>query len=211
MEEVASIDLKKEHQEKISKAIAFNSQKKISALNIVKKIIDSDAEGLFLITNSIHGALICQHLRRNKSKIKIINSSWGFTDPEFIRHGGKAVEGVISLGVFNGESKRKSFINFKKKYENRFKERLSEPAQIGYESARLLISGLLKTDDPKKLKQTILKQKSFTGVNGKIIIDQYGEPIRTMYILQIKNKKIKLIGKIEPSNHLFKHFKSNNN
>jgi len=36
-------------------------------------------------------------------------------------------------------------------------------------------------------------------VVSDIIIDKFGDPFRTLYIQEIRNGKIRIIGKIEPS------------
>ena len=56
----------------ISGDIFFDSREYFSAPDIVKQIKESDAEGIFIIADAIHAALICQHLRLTNLKLKII-------------------------------------------------------------------------------------------------------------------------------------------
>lgn len=79
-----------------------------------------------------------------------------------------------------------------------FNEEISITAQIAFEAMQVLFSGLSKTDDPGKLKEAILKQRVFKGLNGDIIIDKYGDPVRPLYILEIQDSKIKNMGKFQP-------------
>jgi branched-chain amino acid transport system substrate-binding protein len=182
----------------VSVRIPFDSRKQFSMPDIAKKIMSSDVEGLFIITNAFHGALICQHVRKSGSRIKIVASGWSFPDPDFIMHGGAAVEGVVSVSIFDKESISKTFIDFKKRYESRFGEKIGEGSLLGYEAAQVLFSALSKTNDPGKLKETILNQREFKGIDNKIIIDEYGDALRAMYISEIKNGAIHIAGKIEP-------------
>jgi len=183
----------------ISVTVAFNSRNRLSFPDIAKEIMDSDPQGVFITANSIHGALICQHLRKINSQIAIIACRWGFGSPDFIRNGGRAVEGVFGLSEFNSDSSRESFQSFKNKFESRFGEKLNSPPQMAYEVALVLFSALSDTDDPKKLKAAILKQRTFKGLDGEIIIEEYGDPLRPLYIQKIQNGEIQTIGKIEPS------------
>ena len=80
-------------------------------------------------------------------------------------------------------------MKFKKDFFNRFGSEISAPAQLAYEAMQILFGTLLKTRDPTKIKDTIINQKEFDGLNGKIIIDEYGDPFRKFYILQIQNAK----------------------
>ena len=86
------------------------------------------------------------------------------------------------ISEFNRESSGESFQKFKKEYESRFREKVNKESQMAYETAYVLFSALSETDDPKKLKAAILKQRIFKGVDGEIIIDQYGDPHRSLYI-----------------------------
>lgn len=183
----------------ISVAIPFDPREKFSATDIAGDIVKSEAEGLFLATNSIRGALICQHLRKSGSAIKIIDAGWGFPDPDFIENGGPAVDGVVSVFDFDGESSHGNFVKFSHEFELRFANKVSLGSQLGYETARVLLYALSKTTDPGKLKETILKKKVFEGVDGPIIIDEYGDPLRTQYIQEIRNGKIQTLEKIQPS------------
>ncbi len=183
---------------RLSIVIPFDSREKFSAPDIAQKITSAESDGVFLISNAIHAAMTVQHLRRTGSKAKIIVSQWGFPDPAFIQNGGNAVEGAVSLAEFNAESTNKRFLKLKGEYERRFGTPIGSASQRGYEVAQVLLSALSETDDPGKLKVTILRRKVFESVDGNpIILDEYGDPVRTLYILEIKNRKIRTIGKIE--------------
>ncbi len=90
-------------------------------------------------------------------------------------------------------------MSFKREYENRFGEKFGKGAQLGGEAARVLLHALSKTDDPGKLKETILRQKVFEGLDGRIVMDEYGDPVRTFYTLEIRGGKIRTVGKVEPA------------
>ncbi len=182
----------------ISATIVFDSRETYSTPDIARGIMLSGAEGLLIITNAFHGALICQHLRKNGSPIKMLASGWCFPDPDFIRIGGAAVEGVVSVSVFDKESSSERFVSFKREYENRFGEEFGMGAQLGCEAARVLIRALSKTDDPKKMKEAILKQKVFQGLDGRIVFDQYGDPDRELYVSEIRKGKIQTMGRTNP-------------
>lgn len=181
----------------ITASIAFNSLEQYSSPDIAQKIIDSRAEGVFLITNAINGALFSQHLRKIDSEIKITASAWTFPEPDFVRNGGKAVEGVTCLVELNPDASNSRFQEFKTQYKQRFDEDIGINAYIAFEAAQILIDALQKTNDPAKLKAVILNQKTYQGLTDSIIIDEYGDPSRPLYILEIQDSRIKTVGKME--------------
>lgn len=180
--------------------IPFDPRKNFSAPDIAQKIMGAETKGVFLICNAIHAAMTAQHLRSTGSEVKIIVSQWGFPDPAFIQNGGHAVEGAVSLAEFNAESTSKRFLKLKDEYERRFGTYIGSASQRGYEAAQVLFSALSKTDDPGKLKAAILQRKVFKSIDGNpIILDEYGDSVRTLFILEIRGGKIRTTGKIEPS------------
>lgn len=175
----------------IVQAIAFNSKESFSLASIADEIAGTNADGLLLVTSAIHGAMLTQHVRNNGSNVKIFDSGWGISDPEFIMHGGRAIEGVASVHQFNDDSTNENFIKFKKAYKDRFGDIFGNTAQRGYEAASLILYALSQTNDPRKLKEVILKRGVFDGVDGKIRINKYGDAIRSIYLLEVQEHKVR--------------------
>ena len=178
--------------------ISFNPKQKFSAVDIAKAVVASKADGVFLVTTTLHGALVAQHIRKQKSNVQIFASEWTFADLDFVRNGGKAVEGVYSYGTFNAQSTNKKFVNFKKKIEDRFGDEVSLAYQLTYDTCQILFQALRKTLEPGKIKETIIKQRVFEGIDGRIIIDKYGDPLRNQYLMEVRNGKIETIETFEP-------------
>ena len=161
------------------------------------QIVKSNSEAVYIISESNVTALICQHLKIKKSQKKIIVHEWAFSDPDFIKNGGKAVEKIICIGTFYANSKNEKLLTFKENYFKRFGEKITGGARLSYEATQILFYALSKTTNPKKLKNTILKQKTFEGLDGEIILDNFGDPVRKLYIMEIQNGNYNNIGEIE--------------
>lgn len=181
----------------ISAAIPFNSLEQYSAPDMASKLITSGADGILLITNAINGALLCQHLRKIKPEIEIIASPWTLPESDFIRNGGRAVEGVTCLVELDLESSSKKFQDFKELYQRRFAEPVSINGYAAYEAAQILFQALAKTEKAGALKEAILAQGRFAGLNDDIVFDKFGDPNRPLYILEIQDSEIRTVGKME--------------
>ena len=182
---------------KISANIPFNSKNDFSARDISKKIISSGADGVYIISDAIHSALICQHLRIRNSKIKIMVHSWAFGDPFFIREGGNTVEKVLGIKYFLSDNNNKEFSTFQKEYFNRFNREATGSAQVAHSLMQIIFYALSKTDNPKKIKETILQKRVFNVISGKIIIDKYGDPLHDIFLTEIQNGTPVIIDSIE--------------
>ena len=175
------------HGGEISTTIPFNSREKFSAPTIVKKIIKSNVDAVYIVANGINTALICQHLKINNSPINIIAHGWAIGDPAFISEGGQSIEGVIGTNHIDINLANKKYLSFEQKFHERFGEEIIGPAFAAYEAINILIEALSKTTNPKKIKETILKIKTFEGIDSKIVFDKYGDPIRSLIVMKIKN------------------------
>jgi len=183
----------------VVKTVPFYSKRNFYAPGIAEELVNSGAEGIFIITDALHGALICQHVRKRSASIPIIASAWASVVPEFILYGGGAVEGVLSVVECNDGSMNPTYLAFKKAYRDRFGQEPRLHAQNAYDVTTILLKALEKTTDPNKLKEVLLKQGEFQGVDGMIRIDRNGEPIRPVYLMQIQNGRMQVIETLSPT------------
>lgn len=183
----------------VVKVQSYTSHKDFSAPLITKELAASGAEGVFIISNSIEAALLCQHIRAQNLDLKIISSEWSFPDPNFILYGGKTVEGVASISDFDIESTAPAFLAYKERYESLFGRKIGQGDKVIYEATGFLVKALRKKKSKQSLKQLLLEDKELLGIDGQPVrFDAYGDPIRTVYISEIKDGRIHTVEKIVP-------------
>ena len=167
----------------------FRAGPDVSFKNIAKKILQRKPDGLLIVAGALDTAMICQHVRMAGSKVPVLVSGWAQT-PDLLRHGGPAVEGIIATQYVDHDSLVKPFVEFRKRYRTRFGD--VEPTfavVMGYEAVMVVKDALSKNPDPTKLKETILKQKTFNGLQGAFEIDSYGDAKRKAYIVTVRKNR----------------------
>lgn len=164
----------------------FTSGEEVSYLDLAKKLLASDPDGLFIVAGALDTAMICQQVRKFGSELPIISSAWAFTS-DLIQHGGSAVEGLVFSESFYKENKHENYLKFKKQFNERFGREPGFAETFSYEATQVLFTALSKTDNVKQLKDTILKQQIFSGLQGDIRIDQYGDAKRKRFLITVKN------------------------
>ncbi|CAN2048713.1 branched-chain amino acid transport system substrate-binding protein [Candidatus Magnetomoraceae bacterium gMMP-13] len=174
----------------LAPATTFISGKEVSYFKMAENLLDSD--GVFILAGPIDTAMICQQLRKLDTKIPIIASGWA-KKPDLLHHGGHTVEGVIFPQIFNEESMHKDYVRFKQQFIKRFGKKPNFVAAYSYEAAQLLFVALLKNRDPARLKDSILSQQIFSGLQGDIRMDKYGDRHRSGSLVTIRNNKFILI------------------
>lgn len=192
----------RKHYEKLGgevvTVVGFNSTEDFDSSERVEKALKDGVDGVYLIAKPFNAAIFCQHIRLQDDNIKIIESEWGYASPIFTETGGPPVEGVASVGVMNFDSEQEFFVNFKKVYDARFNSPPSAYSVIGYEGMQILKVALSSTTESKRVKEVILREKSFKGVDGNIVFDTYGDPERTVFYLEIREGKVTVTERVDP-------------
>jgi branched-chain amino acid transport system substrate-binding protein len=153
---------------------------------LAESLMKPDPDAILLVAGALDAAMICQHIRMLGSAIPIFSSGWAMTD-DFIEQGGPTVDGVVFSQLIDVDSQTPSYLAFVEAFESRFGDPPDFAACHGYEAARMIIDALKKNPDPQALKETILKQKRFPGVQGEITLDPYGDPKRERFLIRVKN------------------------
>ena len=155
---------------------------------IVTSLKTKDIDLIVIIANSIDSANIIQYLKLNKIKGKILASGWAKT-MDFISNGGRAVEDVLFSTEYDENSKDEEFLKFRKSFKEIYHKEPSIIEAQGYELGKILIKNLLVSNDISTLKQRILSQKVYKGLQGDIVFDEYGDVTREYFMMKVKNAK----------------------
>ena len=162
--------------------VTFTSGKRVVFGHLVKKILLSGADGLLILTGPLDAAMICQQVRKSGSEMKIIAGGWAMTR-DFLHNGGRAANGVVFNQLFCENHNDQQYIDFKRRFRDRFGHDPSFAAVHGYEAARLLLKALKAKRPSVELKEAILNQKRFFGVQGDFSLDRFGDPQRGRFLV----------------------------
>jgi len=156
--------------------------------DILAQLQKTQSDMIVIAGNSVASASIIQYLRLHNIDTKIFVSGWAKTD-DFIIQGGKAIEGVLFSGTYNENSQDKRFLEFKTKYETKYKKSPSIFALQGYELAQIIIKNLRNSTDIQTLKKRILTIQRYNGLQGDITFDKYGDVMRDFFMMEVKNSQ----------------------
>lgn len=154
---------------------------------LVSDIKNTKPDIIVICANSVDAARVIQYLRLNKINTQIASSEWAMTQ-SFLENTGKTSEGVIFNIDYDEHSTNKRFKDFVKRYENKYKQKPSIFASKAYELSTIIIE-LLKKGDEISLKENLLLQKKFQGLQDMIVFDKYGDVIREFITFEVKNGK----------------------
>lgn len=173
--------------------IGYRSAPELQFGDIAHKALAAEPDGVLVVAAALDGAMLCQQLRKFRSDVPIMATLWSMSD-DFIQHAGAAGEGVIFTNWFDPEHQGERYVEFQRKYENRFGGVPNFAGLFAYETATVLLQALMVTTDPGELKETILARKEYDGVQGKIGIDQFGDAEREYFLMTVRDGTFKRVG-----------------
>jgi len=114
-----------------------------------------------------------------------------------------SVEGAFYLTGFTYESEEPHIIDFIERFEERFDVMPNMFAAQAYDAAAILVAALVRTVEAglepgtQQFKQAVISNMAatdFTGVTGHITFDEYNNPQKTAFIIQIVDGQARFWG-----------------
>ncbi len=148
-------------------------------------------------------SIVCQNMAQLKMNIPLYQSH-GFGNIKYLKAAGKAAEGIIFPAgrllavdsVPDDNPQKKVLVEYKKAYEEKYKESASTFGGHAYDAIWILVNALKKVgDDPAKLRDEIERSR-FTGISGIFHFspeDHCGLDKNSFEMLTVKNGKFTVL------------------
>jgi len=171
----------------ISAEVTYDSTAKPAFLPLVQKLGLSQADGVMVLANSVDAIVIGQQIRKITQSLPILSGACGIAQRDLLQQAGKALDNFIFTVPVNSKSVSPDYVAFRDSFVKRFNYQPTFAAVLSYDAARALFTGLKKNPDPSRLKETLQSIQSFTGLQGAIHLDKFGDPNRKLYIYRSIN------------------------
>ncbi|MBR9704441.1 ABC transporter substrate-binding protein [Candidatus Pacearchaeota archaeon] len=156
---------------------------------ILTKIKDDDSDVVVLggLPRNM-GWILKQAKELNVNKQFI--SPAGTIGPEIIEIAESGSNGLIYIMEFNIEDDREELIKFKEKYKKLYGEDPNLFSAMGYDSLKLTANALrVCGDESECIKNNFYTVQNYSGASGIISFDEYGDVLKPMIMMTIKNEK----------------------
>ncbi|MBF9017068.1 MULTISPECIES: ABC transporter substrate-binding protein [unclassified Oceanispirochaeta] len=170
----------------------FNAQLDTDFTPELESVLNSGAETLLIIGNSIDSATLIQQLRHIDHTFPVTVSEWAGTK-QFIELGGKAVEGAIVLQSFNPFDESESYRQFYNRYLERFQSEPTFAAIMSHDACHVLFQALNLRIDEQTIKTAIIENGPYEGIQETIVINSFGDTKRKAVFSVVKNGQFRKI------------------
>jgi len=177
---------------KIIRKVTFVSSNNVPFGDIADKLLAAKPDCIVFVSNSVDAANLVQQTRKRDARIALATSEWAGTE-RFIQLAGRAAEGVVLGQYLDRYSTQPAFVEFRNRYVKRFSEEPGYPAMVSYNAANALFNALAQQRDGEDLKQTLLRIKTFSGLQEPTVFDQYGDAKSRPYLVSVEDGKFVVI------------------
>lgn len=177
---------------------SFSSADEPDFAPLLAQLREAEPEGLLIIASPFDTALIAQRARIEGWSVPLFASGWSTTET-LLRNGGTAVEGIEIVMNYDDNSQTPAFLDFVARYHERFGRLPTFAAAQAYEAIGVLAAGLERTGgSPEGLPQALMSIGTFEGLSGTIHMDRYGDVVRTLFLITVRDGAFVTVESVEP-------------
>ena len=165
--------------------------------NIISEVRESKAEGILLIASAIDAGMFCQQSRKQNLKLPVFSPMWTMTN-DFIQAGGADAEGAYLISQVDFENEEATYVEFQKEYQERYGESPSFSSVLSYDAVRVAAVAIQEagTDSSDQVKDAILRVGEFSGLQGHIKLDGFGDVKNSYYLYRVQDGVFKKVGRL---------------
>jgi branched-chain amino acid transport system substrate-binding protein len=182
----------------LSGEVRFSSSAEPDFAPLVNELRTGDSQGLLIIASAFDTALIAQRVRLDNWQVPLFASGWAHTEV-LLQNGGQAVEGIEFTIPYDTNNQSPAFLDFQARYQARFGRTPTFASAFSYEAVLMLAAALEKADgQAKRLPQALAEPRDFEGLMGTISMDEYGDAVRTHFLITVQEGQFVTLDRLEP-------------
>jgi branched-chain amino acid transport system substrate-binding protein len=179
------------------RAVEFDSRQGPAFQELAARALEGHPDGLAAIASPLDTAVMAQRVRQLDQAVPLFCSPWGISE-DLVQSGGRAVEGMESVGPFDPVSVAQAYKDFEAAFDGRFGRQPDMAAAFYYEAVAILAASLAR--DPKakgeRLRGLVMAGNPHPGLQGSITFDARGDVKRPLYLLAVHNGRLTAAGAI---------------
>ena len=152
----------------------------------VKGALGVEPDCVFVLANSLDTARLASLIRARGYDGHIITSEWSATEV-VIGYGGRAVEGLLFLNTFDRESTSEQYVDFARRFRERFGYEAGFASVHAYDATRLVLSEAVNVRTRDELEVELDALRSYVGVQGPLEFDANGDVARVYHLMTIRD------------------------
>lgn len=173
--------------------IGFDSRIIHDLSQLVERALEGDTELIAMACGPASAIQLVHAIRQRDAKVRLAGSAWtaAASLPASL---GPAGEGMLVEQYHNIADQSPLFQRFKEEYTRRFGYAPDYAAMIGFDATSIMLDGLALNPKRKGLRDALLEQRHFHGLQGEIVLDAHGDAQRSPYMSIIHAARFQALG-----------------
>ena len=156
-------------------------------------------QAIFLPGYYTEVGLVARQAKRLGLNVPLLGGD-GWDSPKLIEIGGADLNGSYFSNHYTVDDPSPAIQKFVADYKTRYGAVPDALAGLGYDSAMVLFDAIRRSNSTEgpKIREAIAQTKDYSGVTGKITIDQSRNAIKPAVVLEVKEGKLQYVETINP-------------
>jgi len=156
----------------------------------LKVIQESRTDGIVLWADEIPAARILKQMRSLGMKQRVLGA-YRTLGPELLKEAGPAAEGFEAVFPYNPNRDDPTWIDFNRRYEERFHEKPEQFASLAYDAMNALLDSICKAGlNRARIHDALADVEQYDGVTGRMIFDPNQKNVSPMYMGTVHNGEV---------------------
>lgn len=177
---------------RLVQVLPFTSGDEVSYLAAVKRLRSRDVDAVMYVSNAVDTVRLLLLVRQSGMSQPALGVTWSATE-QLLELGGSAVEGLVTLQMFNRELPTQRYQDFLKAYRQRFKQEPGFASIAAYDATQALILALTKRQAAQTVKEALLQSGPYPGLQGDWNFDRHGDVRRATNVTVVKDGRFVVV------------------
>lgn len=166
----------------------FDARQPRGYSDTARRLLDSDAEAVLLIANSVDTAQLAQQIRKLDPDIRLVAAEWAASE-RLLQLGGTAIEGLELVQSYDRNDQSERYQSFLNTYRERFNQEPGYSSIAAHDAATLLFAGLVESGGRpgQPLRQSLLNLPPQPGLQQSLRFNEYGDARRQAFFMVVRD------------------------
>ncbi|HEV2486911.1 MAG TPA: ABC transporter substrate-binding protein [Terracidiphilus sp.] len=156
----------------------------------LKVIQESRTDAIVLWADEIPAAHILKQMRSMGMQQRVFGA-YRTLGPELLKEAGPAAEGFEAVFPYNPNRDDPSWVDFNRRYEERFHEKPEQFASLAYDAMNALLDSICKAGlNRARIHDALADVEQYDGVTGRMIFDPNQKNVTPMYMGTVHHGEI---------------------
>lgn len=174
------------HGGRLVQAVPFSSGQPDSYQQAVRQLRGREADAIIYVANAVDTVRLLLLVRQAGWRLPALGVTWSATE-QLLELGGREVEGMPSIQLFNRELATPRYQAFLRTYRERFTQEPGFASVAAYDATQALIQALRQRRPDQSVKQALLHAGPYEGLQERWNFDLYGDVQRRNYITIVRD------------------------